>query len=110
MPSSVLSPGHGLNYARALSGSWKKTLEAEKEDGVVLSYKILSGVPTSREDFDTILLIEYPNFAALDQQEEFDAVRRKTVGTLEQFHEMLRGREEIREAIGGELMWEIDLK
>jgi len=102
--------GHGLEYGRQLAATWKKALEENKKQGLVLSYKILSGVPSNREDFTHMLMIEYPNFAVLDQQDKVDATMKKVFGSLGGLQEVFRKREEMREAIGTRLLREYHLK
>lgn len=105
-----LKPGYGLEYGRELAATWKKALEENKKQGLVLSYKILTGPPSNREDFTHMLMIEYPNFGAFDQQDRFDATMKKVFGSLGGLQEMFRRREEIREAIGTRLLREMHLK
>ncbi len=105
-----VKPGHGLQHWREIATTLKKTLDEQTKEGIVLSYRFLTGVPGSRDDFDVMLMVEYPNFGALDQQEKFDAITKKVHGSLAAVQETMRKREEIREAIGGRLLREIHLK
>ena len=105
-----LKAGHGLDYGRELAASWKKVMDEHKKQGIVLSYKILSGIPSNRDDFTHMLMIEFPNFAALDQQDKMDAAVKKVFGSLAGFQEMFRKREEIREALGSRLLREMHFK
>ena len=105
-----VKPGHGIEYARELAAKDKKLFEELKKEGLVLSYKILRGPAASRDDFDTIFLVEYPNYAALDHMEKYDAIRQRVLGSLSQEQENMQKRAEIRESIGGKLMQEIHLK
>ncbi|HEV8230357.1 MAG TPA: hypothetical protein VGQ86_10385 [Candidatus Limnocylindria bacterium] len=105
-----LKPGHTLEYGRELAATWKKALEENKKQGLVLSYKILTGMPSNREDFTHMLMVEYPNYAVFDQQDRIDATLKKVFGSLGGFQEMFRKREEIREAIGTRLLREMHLK
>lgn len=102
--------GHDLDYGRALADTWKKAMDEHKKNGIVLSYKILSGPPSSREDFTHLLMIEFPNYAALDQRDKMDAAVKKVFGSLGGMQEMFRKREEIREAIGTRLLRELRFK
>ena len=102
--------GQDIEYARRLADTWKKMLDEQTKQGVVLSYKILSGMPSSRDDFTHLLMIEFPNYAALDQREKFDSSVKKVFGSLENVQEMFRKRQEVREAIGSRLMREVRFK
>ena len=105
-----LKPGHAIEYGRELAATWKKALEENKKQGLVLSYKILTGPVSNRDDFTHMLMIEYPNFAVFDQQDKMDATLKTVFGSLEGFQEMFRRREVIREAIGTRLLREMHLK
>ena len=105
-----LNPGQGLEYARQLAATWKKELDAQKKEGLVLSYKIMSGPAQNREDFTHMLMVEYPNFGALDQLDKFDATAKKVYGSLASAQEMMRKRQEIREIIGSRLFRELHFK
>ena len=102
--------GHDLEYGRGLAASWKKAMDENKKNGIVLSYKILTGLPSTRDDFTHLLMIEFPNYAALDQQDKLEAGAKKVLGSLEAMDELLRKREEIREAIGVRLLREMRFK
>jgi hypothetical protein len=105
-----VKPGHVLDYGRELAASWKKVLDEQKKQGLVLSYKILTGFPANRDDFSHMLMVEFPNYAVFDQQEKMDAVVKKVFGSLGGVNDMFRKREEIREAIGSRMLRELMLK
>ena len=105
-----VKPGHTLEYGRELAVTWKKMLADQKEQGLVLSYKILTGLPANRDDFTHMLLVEFPNYAVFDQQEKMDATMKKVIGSLGDLNEMFRKREEIRETIGSRTLRELRLK
>ena len=102
--------GHEIEYGRRLADTWKKVLEEQMKQGVVLSYKILSGMPSSREDFTHLLMIEFPNYAALDQRAKLDSSVKKVFGSLQSAQEMFRKRQEVCEAIGSRLLREMHFK
>lgn len=105
-----VKPGQNLVYGRELAATWKKMLDEQKEQGLVLSYKILTGAPSNRDDFTHMLLVEFPNYAVFDQQEKMDSILKKVIGSLGDLNEMFRKREEIREAIGIRVLRELRLK
>jgi len=105
-----LKPGHTLEYGRELAATWKKMLDEEKKQGLVLSYKILTGMPSNRDDFTHMLMTEFPNYGVFDQQEKMDAVMKKVIGSLGDLNEMFRKREEMRESIGTRMLRELHLK
>jgi hypothetical protein len=103
-------PGQTLEYGRQLAETWKKMLDEQKREGLVLSYKILMGLPSNREDFTHLLMIEYPNYGVFDEQDRVDAITKKVFGSLAGINDMLRKREELREAIGTRLLRELNFK
>ena len=105
-----VKPGHTLDYGRELAATWKKMLDEQKKEGLVLSYKILTGFPSNRDDFSHLLMVEFPNYGVFDQQEKMDAAMKKVFGSLGGLNENFRKRDEIREAIGSRLMRELRLK
>lgn len=102
--------GQDLEYGRRLADTWKKAMDEHKKNGIVLSYKILAGPPSNRDDFTHLLMIEFPNYAALDERDKMDAMVKKVFGSLEGMQEMFRKREEVREAIGTRLLREMRFK
>lgn len=117
IPASVWSvefirvkSGRDLEYGRSLADSWKRAMDEHIKNGVVLSYKILAGPPANRDDFTHLLMMEFPNYAALDERDKFDAGVKKVLGSLEAMTELLPKREEIREAIGMRFLREMHFK
>jgi|SRR5437867_5978087 len=117
IPGSVWSvefirvkPGRGLEYARMLADSFKKMLDENQRQGIVLSYKIFTNAPSDRDDFTHLFMVEFPNFAALDQRDKMDTVTKKTVGSLAKLQDLQREREEVREIIGSRLVREVHFK
>jgi|SRR5438034_7625759 len=105
-----LKPGHALEYAHQLAETWKRALDEQKKEGLVLSYKILTGFPSNREDFTHLLMVEFPNWGAFDEQDKMDAITKKVFGSLGGMNEMYRKREDIREAIGSRILREVHFK
>ena len=105
-----LKPGHNLDYGRELAATWKKMLDDQKKQGIVLSYKILTGAPSNRDDFTHMLMVEFPNYGVFDQQDKMDEAVKKVFGSLSGVNEAFRKREEIREAIGTRVLRELRLK
>jgi|SRR5438067_8528218 len=102
--------GFDMEYGRQLAETWRKIMDEQKQQGLVVSYKIFTNMPKDREDFTHMLMIEFPNWAALDQLDKFDAGVRKIHTSLADMAETMRKREEIREAIGSRLVREVHFK
>ena len=103
-------PGMSDDYLKGLAKSLKTTLEEEKKQGVILSYKILLGQAATPGDFDIINMVEYKNMAALDGlREKTEPIATKLIGTDDQQRQQAMKRAEIREIIGTKVMREITL-
>jgi hypothetical protein len=106
-----IKPGMDTDYLKSLAAGWKKVFDEAKKDGLVLSYKILSGSAANKDDWDMMLMVEYKNMATLDGLEtKFDAINKKVVGSESQQKEVMTKRVEMREIIGGKLLRELLLK
>jgi hypothetical protein len=104
-------PGMTNDYYKNLAENWQKTNEAAKKEGLVLSYKILSGPAANTEDWDVMLLVEYKNLAALDgMAEKMEALSARMMGSQDQRKVGAIKRNEIRDYLGAKLVREIILK
>ncbi|UCG75622.1 MAG: hypothetical protein JSV95_13040 [Gemmatimonadota bacterium] len=102
--------GHFDDYMENLKAGWRNVMDAAKADGTVLSYMILSHAPRSRNDWDLLLLVEYPNFAALDGlSDKMDAFAAQYIGaTDDQRQEALISRGELRTIMGEAMAQELN--
>jgi hypothetical protein len=97
-----------LNY---LAGQWKAEQEAQKKDGNILSYKVLSVEGHTPGEFNLMLMTEYKNLATMEANEDkSEAVAQKVVGDDEKQRQGYRERLEIREVMGDRLAREIILE
>ena len=104
-------PGMKNDYLRNLAEVWRIGSEEAKKQGLILSYKILSGFAANQEDWDLMLMIEYKNMAALDGFDEKDeAINVKVIGSQEQQKVGITKRSEMREILGDKIVREIILK
>ena len=89
----------------------KSTNDEAKKQGIITDYKILVGDASTQQDYDILLMIEYPNMAALDGlRDKTDSISAKLVGTEEQQRQLAVKRLEIREIMGDKTMREVTLK
>jgi hypothetical protein len=103
--------GMSDEYLKALARIFKATNDEAKKQGIITDYKILIGDAATQQDYDILLMIEYPNMAALDGlREKTDPIGAKLVGTDDQQRQLAVKRLEIREIMGGKTMREITLK
>jgi hypothetical protein len=104
-------PGMSDDYLKALAKIFKSTNDEAKRQGIITDYKILVGDASTQQDYDILLMIEYPNMAALDGlREKTDPIGAKLVGTDDQQRQLAVKRLEIRDIMGGKTMREITLK
>jgi hypothetical protein len=86
-------------------------MDEAKRQGLVVSYKILSGNASGPEDWDLLLMVEVKNWAALDGlDEKFEAITQKTIGGEEPRRQLATKRLEIRRILGAKNAQEIFLK
>jgi hypothetical protein len=104
-------PGMGDDYLKALAKIFKTTNDEAKKQGIITDYKILIGDASTPQDYDILLMIQYPNMAALDGlRDKTDPIAGKMIGTDDQQRQMAVKRLEIRDIMGGKTMREVTLK
>lgn len=103
--------GLGDEYLKQITQTVKPVYEEEKKQKIILDYKILSGEAVSPQDFNILILVEYPNWAAFDNlRDKMDPIVEKVMGTEDQRRATAVKRLDIREIMGTKTMREITLK
>jgi hypothetical protein len=106
-----IKPGMDTAYMNYLAGQWKAEQEAQKKDGNILSYKVLSVEGHTPGDFNLMLMTEYKNLATMEANEDkSEAVAQKVVGNDEKQMQGYKERLEIREIMGDRLAREVILE
>lgn len=104
-------PGLEDEYLKQITGTVKPVYDEAKKQKIILDYKILNGEASDRNDFNILILVEYPNFAAFDGlRDKMDPVLAKVMGSQDQQKDMAVKRLDIREILGTKTMREITLK
>ena len=104
-------PGLADEYIKQITGTVKPVYDEEKKQKVILDYKILNGEASDPHDFNILILVEYPNWAAFDNlRAKMDPVIAKVMGSEEQRRDLAVKRLDIREILGTKTMREITLK
>ena len=99
------------DYFKQVSGTVKPVYEEEKKQKIILDYKVLSGDAMGSQDYNIIIMVEYPNMAALDGlRDKMDPIVEKVMGSEEQRRATAVKRLDIREILGTKTMREITLK
>lgn len=102
--------GHFDDYMANLKAGWRAVMDDAMADGTVLSYMVLSQSPSDLHDWDLMLLVEYPNFAALDGlSDKMDAFAAQHIGATDtQRQQALISRGELRTILGNALAQELE--
>jgi hypothetical protein len=99
------------DYMNYLNTTWKKTQEAAKKAGYILSYRVLAAEPRSPTDPDLYLIITYKNWAALDDAlAKNDAITTAVEGSIETANKAAVDRGKMRTVLGSETVQELLLK
>jgi hypothetical protein len=89
------------DYMKWLDTVWKAEQEAGKKSGDVLSYRVLTVEPRSENDPDVLLVVNYKNWAALDNSTaKADAISKQIEGSLEKAAQGAADRGKIRRVLG----------
>lgn len=89
----------------------KGVMDEAKTQGLILSYKILSGTSANPDDWDILLMVEYKNLAAMEGNEEkWDAIQAKVVGNEDAQGKLRDNRVKMRMIYGGKLLREVVYK
>jgi hypothetical protein len=103
--------GFDDDYFRQISGTVKPIYDEEKKQKIILDYKILMGDSHNRDEANIIILVQYPNMAALDGlRDKMDPLIEKVMGNEDQRRATAVKRLDIREILGTKTMREITLK
>jgi len=99
------------DYMKYLDTTWKAEQEAAKKAGYILSYRVITVEPRSENDPDIYLVVNYKNWAALDDSTaKGDAIAKQVEGTLEAQNKGAIDRGKIRRVLGSWTGQELALK
>jgi len=103
--------GHFEEYIDWLNATWKPTMEAFKNAGLIVDYKVFSLTPKTPEQPNIILWITFKNgAAAFDKGVELEDVAKKVIGSTTIQNKARVGRNEYRTVLGVEYVRELILK
>ncbi len=106
-----IKPGMDTAYMNYVAGEWKAEQEAQKKDGNILSYKVMSVEGHTTNEFNLMLMTEYKNLATMEANEDkAEAVSQKVVGNDAKQIQGYNDRLAIREVVGDRLAREIILE
>jgi hypothetical protein len=103
--------GRFEEYIDWLNSTWKPTMEATKNAGLIIDYRVFKLTPKSPNQPNIYLWITYKNMAAaLDKSIELEAVAQKVIGSTEVQNKARVGRNEYRKLLGTEYIRELIFK
>jgi len=106
-----VKPGMFDVYMRDVGPQRKKIMDEARKQGLVLSYKMFSGISANHADWDVLFMDEYRNWAAFDGlAEKFEAIEVKLIGNEEKRTQLMIKRTDVREIVGEKVMQELILK
>lgn len=98
-------------YINDLNKVWRKFMEKQKADGLVLDYGMFSNVSAREGEPDLFLTTTYANWAAFDTGNEyFDKISEEIMGSLEDMREAGVDRGQLRTIMGTMTLQQINFK
>lgn len=106
-----MKPGMDTAYLNYIATDWKRSQEASKKEGIILSYKVLTTEAHGAGDFNIMLMTEYKDLATMEANEaKADALAQQVVGNDAKQMQGYKERLEIREVLQDRLAREIVLE
>jgi hypothetical protein len=99
-------PGQFDNYMRYIYGDYAKLMNAQKDAKIITDWGVYTQVPRTPDDADVILVVVYPNMAALDNlPDRTGPIAQRVLGlTPEQGAAKAVERERMRKQLGTQLL------
>lgn len=110
---SLLHTHAGMSnaYLTYLTTDWKREQEALKQQGFILSYKVLTTESHGTNDWDVMLMIEYKDLATMEaNQAKADTLSLSLLGGDQKMEQGYRDRTAIRDLVGTRVAREIILQ
>ncbi|HAH25630.1 MAG TPA: hypothetical protein DCL77_18045, partial [Prolixibacteraceae bacterium] len=80
------------------------------KQGLILSYKMLSGNASTPDDWNVLLMVEYKDLASMEGNEDkWDAIQNK-ISTPEARKKLMESRVSVRTMYGNKIMREVIYK
>ena len=104
-------PGHFDDYIANLNQIWRRYLDAQKEDGDVLSYKMIPITFPRDGEPNLMLMVEFKDWSAFNRGNDyFDKLAEKLQGGVDEATQSNIDREELRKLRGSFVGQEISFK
>ena len=106
-----MKPGMETAYLNYIATDWKRSQEAAKKEGLLVSYRVLQTEAHNPNDWNLLLMTEYKDLATMEANEgKADDLAQKVVGDDQKQMQGYKDRLEIREVLGDRLAREIVLE
>jgi hypothetical protein len=106
-----MKPGMDTAYLNYIATDWKKSQDAAKKEGLIISYKVLTTEAHGAGDFNIMLMTEYKDLATMEANEaKADNLAQVVVGNDAKQMQGYKERLEIREVLQDRLAREIILE
>jgi hypothetical protein len=107
-----VEPGRGDDYLGSIRSYYMTVMDQAVKEKIVLSYKLLQGARSNPQDFNFLIMIESPNWAAYDLlPDQLEALAGKFAGSAAKAEETARtgmaDRTKVRTVFGGKNMQEV---
>lgn len=104
-------PGKFNDYISELSKVWLAYLNKLKQDGLIISYKMMRVEFARDNEPDLLLLVEYRNMASFDASTDYmESVAKEIAGSLDQSNKADIAREDLRRLRGSLLLRELEFR
>lgn len=101
----------GDEYLKSLKTTWVAVHEEAVKQGLIVSYKVLSGVSANPDDWDIMLMTEYKSLTAMEgQDDKWDAIFKKVVGDDAASKKLNDSRTNMRTIFGNKMLRELSFK
>ena len=107
-----IKPGMFDKYMKYLDTDYKRTMEAQKKEGIILDYAVYTSPQTTEGDWNMVLTTTFRNMAALDNlRDRSEPIALRTTNrTVEQAAQANIERGQMRDLVGNRLMRQLILK
>lgn len=106
-----MKPGMETAYLTYIANDWKRSQEAAKKEGLILSYKVITTDGHTPGDWNIVLMTEHKDLATMEaNQDKGQALVQRLIGDDQKQMQGYKDRLEIRDIIGDRIGREIVLE
>jgi hypothetical protein len=107
-----VKPGMFDKYMKYLDTDYKRLMDAQKKEGVILDYGVYTSPQQDEEDWNMVLTVTYKNMAALDNlRDRAEPISLRTLSTTpEKAAAASIERGAMRDQVGSRLLRQLILK